>query len=342
MGTKTGWIIATLIVVGVAIAAMAVIFFPPVSGPSETRSPAMLEMGTVYVPLVRAIGREPTIDGDAGPDYQRAIEIHMNNSPDIEAVGNGDHWDDLVGADNAWTDPGLKKIKEIHAIVAGAAKKKWMKYTFAFTDKELAFGFHHQAPEKFWKLAVSLRMLADMLAAKGRYAEAAEVIKDILIMGRHMYDEHAVAYMGLTGLEVQEYAAKALQKLYRTWKEAPKEAAGFLQKYETEVGPILNMYRKKKEILWDNIPKNNEAGDPKLAPGDVFNILEHDQDPAWRVQAVIALGALKFRVAGRGDRKYAFRLIRQCLQSKEPAIAAAAKVADSLTREQFHYSSTPH
>jgi hypothetical protein len=341
MGTKMGWIIATAIVLAVILAFCLIVLFPTSSHPNETLAEGFLELKTVSVPLSGAVGFEAMGHGDAAPDYQRAIEVYLANYADIDAVGDGEHWDDLVEdtAERTWTDPGLKKIQEIHTHVAAAVKRSRMNYTFVHTDKRLDFVFRHPAAEKFWKVAVALRMLANMLEAKGRHAEAARVIRHMLVMGRHMYDEHRAANMGLAGLEIQDFAVRDLGRLFRQWKGSPQGAGRWLEKYELELKPALRIYRKKKEIVWDNVPKDDDFGEPKLNAGDVFNMVEHDEDRAWRVQAIIALGAVKLRWKHhRGNRKEALRLIQKYKANSDEMLAAAAKAADELTEEQFRTS----
>lgn len=339
MGNKTGWILATAIVVAVGIALYLIVFNPSPSPPAETANPGFMELKPIFTPLSKLV-TDPTLDADAAPDYQRGIELYVANSADITAVGEGDHWEDLVKADNAWTDPGLKKLVELYECIKAGTRKKGMKYLSSYSEKELKFGWHFEAPERFWKIAVSLRLLASMYEEKKRFAESAAVIKDMLVLGRHMYDEHGLAQMGLTGLEIQEFAARELQKLYRKWKGAPADAMDPLAKYESEISCILLTYRKKKEILWDNIPKTAENGQPKFSPGDVFNMVMKEEDAAWKAQAIIALGAVRFRASARGDRRMADRLITQYLTSKDPLLAAAAKVAKELTVEQFRGSAS--
>jgi hypothetical protein len=72
--------------------------------------------------------------------------------------------------------------------------------------------------------------------------------------------------------------------------------------------------------------------------GDVFYLAQHAQERMWRVEAILALGRMKYFVGEggrRGDQRGATRHLKQHALDKDPVIRAAAKAALELTREQM-------
>jgi len=341
VGSKTGWILAVALIIVVVGVAYFVIVDPPTSLPRDTNVAGFLDLKVVDVPLREVIGVEPTAPGNAAEDYQKAVQIHISSANDIEATGDAPHFDGLVASENPWTDPGLKACKQIAAHVADGAKKKNMRYSFLYSPKHLKFGYHHPHAEHLFKVAVGVHQCFQVHRDRKEYAQAEKHIKDLLIYGVHVLNERAFPHVGWQGIEIQTTALQRLQELYKLWAGAPRHRLESIQEYESSLRLVSANYRKKKRIVWDNIPASDAITfEPRLSAGDVFNMAENEKDRAWKAQAVIALGAVKYRMTGRGDLKKAKRLIKQFLLSDDPIVAASAKAVDELTEEQFLHSGT--
>jgi hypothetical protein len=337
VGNKTGWILATVLVVVVVVVLYLVLFDPPASPPRDTIEPGFLDLKQVDVPLTEVIGIEPTGAGNAADDYQRAIQIEMANHEDINHLGDIERLEALTGDSNPWDDPVLKLCKEIHGHVAEGAKKQKMEFVFVFTPKKLPIMYHQRAADQLYRVSVATHLLYLIHVDRKEYAQAERILKDLMILGVHIFRERALPHLGMDGLEMQRVAAMRLQELYATWDGAPKHRIEPLKRYENSLSLISSNYRQKKKILWDNIPANDPAThEPLISAGDVFNIIENDQDRAWRVQALLTLGPLKFRAMGRGDQKKIRDLIVEYKQKKDPIISEAAKAAGEFTNEDFH------
>ncbi len=75
---------------------------------------------------------------------------------------------------------------------------------------------------------------------------------------------------------------------------------------------------------------------PKPHVGDVLNIAKNDQDITWRLQATQKLGIAKFTDGGTGNRKAIAKYLAEARKSDNSLMAESARVADELTKEQFH------
>jgi len=69
--------------------------------------------------------------------------------------------------------------------------------------------------------------------------------------------------------------------------------------------------------------------------GDVLYIAQSPGERLWRVEAILALGRLRFNAARVGDQREAARVIERLKNDPDPAIRAAAAAAGGLTTEQY-------
>ncbi len=342
MGSKAGWILALALIIAVVVIAYFTIFEPLPSPPRDTIEPGFMDLKTVDVPFADVIGTEPTEAGNAADDYQKAVQLWLTNSEEIEHTGDDDHFNAIAAAADGWSDPGMAACKKIADHVAAGARKKKMEYTFRYSPKRLEIRYHHKHADHLYKVAVAVQQVYFLHKARKEFAEAQKALHDMFILGYHLFNERALPYVSTTGIDIQQAALKWLQQLYETWAGAPKHRLPRIRQYDNDLRVVSHNFRRKRRILWDNIPATDPVtNEPILAPGDVFNIAENDQDRAWRVQAVLTLGPMKYRITGRrGDTKKTRKLIQRFLLSKDPIVEAAAKAAEKLTREQFQHLGT--
>lgn len=76
--------------------------------------------------------------------------------------------------------------------------------------------------------------------------------------------------------------------------------------------------------------------------GDVIHLAESAPERVWRVEAILALGRMRFFVGenGRaGDQRAAERVLKKLAQDADPVIRAAVSAATNLTIEQYRMMS---
>ena len=91
------------------------------------------------------------------------------------------------------------------------------------------------------------------------------------------------------------------------------------------VGGFQHRYSRKHKAIWST----------ELRVGDIFYVAEHDLDRAWRVQAILALGMVRFGNASGSERELAVETLKKYRQHSEPLYAAAAEAALTMTQEEF-------
>lgn len=70
-------------------------------------------------------------------------------------------------------------------------------------------------------------------------------------------------------------------------------------------------------------------------PGDMFALADRASEVMWRVEAILALGRLKYSAERYGDQQGALAVVAGLSGSGDPRIRAAAIAARDLTVEQF-------
>ncbi len=339
MGSKTGWILALALIIVVVGVMYFVILDPPPSLPRETNAPGFLKLKKFPVSIEEIVGYVPSEPGNAGVDYHKAAELWILHGEAIDSTADVATYDALTASADPYSDPAMKACRKIADHVIAGSKKQDMKYTFTFTPKKLKIGYHYEYPEHLFKVAVAVHQLHMVHRDRKEFAEAEKLLQHMFVMGWHIYNEHAVPDMCMTGIEIQMSGIQRLQQLYDRWRDAPhRQRAQACKRYENTLRTVSSIYRRKRKILWDNIPAMDPVThEPLMAPGDVFNIARNDEDRAWRVQAHIALGPLKFRVSSRGDSKMTRKLIARGKMSDDPFICAAAKAADKFSKDDFRH-----
>ncbi len=97
--------------------------------------------------------------------------------------------------------------------------------------------------------------------------------------------------------------------------------------YRDAVRRVQQAYREKTKIVWNTKP----------SPGDIFYIIENDEDRVWRVQGLLTLGLIRFTALGsRGDKRRIEQLVKKHSAGNDPYLAAAAKAAQNFTKEDFN------
>ena len=72
--------------------------------------------------------------------------------------------------------------------------------------------------------------------------------------------------------------------------------------------------------------------------GDVFYLAQHAGDRVWRVEAIFALGRMKYFVGSEGraaDQRGAPRMLQKLTEDSDPVIRAAAVAGRDLTIDEY-------
>ena len=314
MGNKLGWILAGVLLAALIIVIVLVALIPKWQRSKPTRATlakGFMELMTVKESPAVVLGAEPDGAGNAGDDYQKAVELYKANSTKLEFADDAGEMVDL--------------LKQIHAHVAAGAKKAKMEYSFIHTPKKFVIGYRHEPAVELQKLSHALELLGKHYLDKQQYTEAEKVYKDELVLGWHMVKERSRAHMVQAGINVQFLALKGLNDRYSARENEDQQLFQKLQTYSDALEPLERAYGEKTRVVYSRKPE----------PGDIFNIVENDKDRAWRVQAILVAGIVRFTAAKEGDVNYANELIKKYVTSSDPFEQAAAVAAREATEQDF-------
>ena len=311
MGNAIGWIVsAVLLVLTVLLVAL------PMACPSHSEAAKALKTGfcdkyVITQPISNLVDAEPSGGGNAGDDYARAIDIYNANKEELEA------W--MKNPEGEPPAPALKIVE----IAREATTNASMKYLTKSIPGSLAVSPFHQAASDINTVATIVQTMGAVYRKADQPDQYVEMLKIMAIIGWHMTNERALIAMTQFGLEIQMAAAKQLETHYtHNGQAALAEAA---KAYLDSVNDVLDRFHTKRDLVWNTRPQ----------AGEIFYIAENDKDRAWRVQAIMTLGILKFSTEG-GDRRYNKKLIKKFLNDGDPWIKAAATSARHLRRSDYN------
>ena len=330
MGNKLGWALAGAAVVGVGTIVLLMVVFPPPSRPTgATLREGSLELHVVGVSAAKVAGAVPGEEGNAGDDYQGAIETYRDNAEqiaeEIEKLGEGAQVRPTLHS------RALRAIEQIAAHVASGAARKEMRFTLVHTPAKFEYGYFYPPTEEMHNISQPLSLLSYHYRSAKRYADAEKVLRSKFVMGWHMMNERSRTHFVTRGIAIQENAIRSLKLLYREQSGDHSAKIADLAEYASALRKVREHYYQKHLIF---------ARANSIEPGDVFNIAENDKDRAFRVQAILTLGRLRFVATKRGDLRKTEKLIERFLQSDDPLERAAAAAARDLTREEYRLSGT--
>lgn len=327
MGNKVSWFIAGGLVLVVIVAIVIVVAFPSKSDPTAaTLAPGFMGKQAPTAALTLVLPAVPSEDGNAADQYRKALAICKSSSAEISAAS------EALAEDKAPSPEAIEAMKKIDDLCAVAAKKAKMEYCLDADRTQLAVAYEHPQTKELRSISGALYYLFFYYAKVQKNNELAQqVLFRQFTLGYHMQNERALPVVVAAGMDIQDAACAELIGLYKLWGEGHLKQGEDVQQYRATLGKPISFFRDKLEVAWSVKPE----------PGDIFNIIENDQDPCWRTQAILDLGVLKFTAQKRGDRKYLQKLTDRLLQSGNPMEKAAAQAARDLTLEQFNLLGRP-
>ena len=229
-----------------------------------------------------------------------------------------------------------RRVDELAAVeVLVGASELAQPGVFASHPEEIVNYNHTKEPLE--KLRILGRVMVDRLAllyardpAKRdlaeKYAQAGALLGEALSQERLTYEEFALG---------QEFLAKSAFVLARiaderkdpvkasAWRQYERERQDFVKR---QVDPIVAFVR------------SIDARIVGTRNGDVFELAKRAKERMWRVEAVLALGRLRYFVGSSesaADQRAANSMVREMAEKEpDPIVRTAAKAARDLTLEQ--------
>jgi hypothetical protein len=163
-------------------------------------------------------------------------------------------------------------------------------------------------------------------AAAMKYAQAA------FSFGEKLFQERLTAPEMMAGLELMSESSVVMKKLAQTSADSALAA-----RIATFDAARLDFYKQRIEPMLRVLT----AVDDKVVSehaGDVFYLAQRAGDRVWRVEAIFALGRMKYFVGSEGraaDQRGAPRMLQKLTEDPDPVIRAAGIAARDLTIDEY-------
>jgi len=322
VGNKLGWIIAGAMLSVFVILIVTLVLWPegPTPPTRATTMPGRLDKKTIDVPISKIVDQVPSQSGNAGDDYAEAATLYEKRKEELlsalsEANGN---------IANLPAE-GVNILESIHENVSRGARKKDMRFTTVHNDKTFLMTHQLLGALRLQRVGTALNKLGQYYIATGKMNKAREMYEDYFLLGWHMINERSRYHMVTSGVGNQREAIRGLATVA---KDAGDQAKlDTLQKYADQMDALSDFYRMKLKFIW--------KAQPRKYAGDVFNIAQNDEDRAWRAEAILFLGVLKYTQGHEPDLELIAEMLDKYTKSDDPYIRTAAQSATDFPITEF-------
>jgi hypothetical protein len=315
-----------LVVVGVVL--KLVVFPSPDGATTATSKSGYMDVIKIDANMSDVLGETPSGSDNAAEHYEKAVEIFQANRNEITASAASLR----RGEDQAYASE-LKNLQEIASHIAQGAKQANMKYLTKFGSGKLQVSKRQDDVERLGQtIDTMIKILGPYLIAKEKFTEASALYHSIFAAGGHMIKARSQYQMTMYGKDIQFDAMNGISKSIPrdTDKDEARKLRAPLRNYIQALNDFRSDYSKKMEIF-EKLP---------FPAGDVWNIAENDKDRVWRVQAILAMGILKFTRQSKANVTRNTALIEKFLNSKDPLEKAAAEAAKAYSKPDFNHAGT--
>jgi hypothetical protein len=318
-GNRLGWAISAVIAI-VTVGSLA--FYArgasAMSKPTQFGIEASGETVALSVPAQGVLGGSPK-PCDAAQSYSEAIALYRRE-PMV--------YDDVAGGTSRATD--AAKLPAVQRLIEGAGCQQM---TLFSADPTLIVRYG-DAPElealrTIGRAAVRVGL---MHKANKRNADAIKCYEAAFALGAKLYDERMTYREMMAGNELMGEAGVGLSSLTFTVGDTTRSEAA--TKFEAARQATFKSHAQPVAAKLISIDPETVA----QHTGDVFYLAEHASERMWRVEAMFALGRMRYFVGqgGRlGDQRGAERQLKRYANDPDPVVRAAAKAGLALTREQM-------
>lgn len=309
---KLGILISSLMVVTIIIVLVFALRGVPEQPTTNSRAENLkLRTDLDELPVMFDAG-----DGDAWSKYEAIFDFYRENRANLDGLLG-----ELTSAKGDVPNP-PKEISDkaidlyIAAMEAGTVTTSQLDGTIKLWPNAAP---EIGSPESVALLAV-LRASYLYYEVPDQKQRALKAAKAVWCVGQTMYQKSNRVVIRTTGLELIKAAGT---EMYNWSEDGSKLGADMIAWTEG-----LNKFERD---YW--IPKSEIVFGFKPNVGDLLNVALFDEDIAWKTEATLALGRIKWNARTTGNKKAIIRAIDDLMGDKEAVIRDAAKIADAFTAE---------
>jgi len=300
---KVGIVISIVILVIVAV-----VFFALFRGvaDSPTSLTAANKLAKQTVPEgASAIIPVQNPGGDATPLYLEAIEIAQNRE------------DTLMRDDAAESRP----AEEIAELLIDAMSRGRVEHGFLDQYMPMEPRTQPTIGGAFETVSIVSFDHANMLYRQGSEDRAFKLLQALFAMSKRAYEHNDRAYFRWQALFTMVDTASAIAQLPQA-----EQIDADVAKISAELKEIFSVWEDKYQKVISMVR-------PPI--GDLLNLYHNDEDRTFRLAATFALSYAKFVAGHRGNKLAIDRAIADAVESSDPLIAEAGRVARDTTQKDI-------
>lgn len=270
-----------------------------------TPDPATTATADAYLKIQKPSADLPAVcppgeAGDAGTIYQQAFDYYKQHQVEL----NGRR-------------PPAGPIQHLRDMLVQAVGRRDV--TDGFADQSIPL---EPGATPDWGNAPT--RMADLIcrgAKEQNSDDARQSFLGVWALGQRLFEHNVRLFPRRTGMGAMETAAMYAPVVLG--KDSPVTQA--MAKWNTQLLKINDAWQNKVDGVFKY--------DPSV--GDLLRVAELDEDRTFRLEAVLQMGVVRWTKANnRGDLRAIRNALAGYVHDKDPLIAAAAKAANAMTREQ--------
>lgn len=325
---------AVISAVAVVLVGLIVFWFMWPAGPKPSGRFTVEPITVVGDPW--SVVEKPTGGGDGAADINAAIAAYDARQTEIET----ERYRHRDKANQPDLFDQIRAFRGVQLTIGQALPWRSSEFLLASAGKgEFHFENIKQPPLE-WREPMEFRRRLESIAAmaitEGRMAElrnrpqdAEKLYQAVLVYGHRLAENRVRVSYQIEGLAAQSAAAERLARLYVASKQADKAQAA--EQYMKAVNAALNKVRQVYLPLFHHV--NN------WHPGDLIMFAREHSNPAWRVEAALALGMCQHNPSVGDHQDAVVRCIAELAHDSDKAVAAAAAWARDLKKEEYRVQS---
>ena len=322
-GNRLGWSISVVILIG-----YVVLFVWASHGLNTASAPTEFVRNANYIapvalPVAPVVALPAmTVQQDAGPLYRQAVEHYRQNQDAYDAFLRG-----RPGSRGALPPADVRGVE----LLIEATSYARMDFFASRPGQVVTYGSKPdlEGLVAIGEVAVRLSLVRQ---AAGQSAEAMRLAEAAFSLGAKLFDERLTYAELMAGQRLMGDGAVQMAKLARAAGDAARSDAiarfnmARQEHFRTHLDPVARVLN------------SIDGSIVRRHAGDVFYFAGQSAERVWRVEAILALGRMKYFVGedGRaGDQRAARRAIERYLTDPDPVVQTAANAANDLTIEQY-------
>jgi hypothetical protein len=316
-GNTLGWTISAVLVACMLYGVHLVNQAGRVSGPTSFGTDPS-HLASVALPVSPQTVMQFTDSTDSGPTYRKAIDEYRSRRAAYDAFADAGKVQEIA------------HLPALDALVRAAPSSR-ARLFIDHPEEIVVYVKPRPALEALRELG-KLSVRAGLLLQKTDSVAATNYHEAAFSLGAKLFDERLTSEEMLAGLELMSEGSAGLSRIAQTNDDRPRAAAiasfdlGRKDYYNNQIMPMLRVLTSIDDRLVTE------------HAGDYFYLASNAGDRVWRVEAIFAIGRMRFFVGANGrvgDQAGASKRLKQFADDPDPVIRAAASAGRDLTIEEY-------